>query len=280
MVKYGLDYTRCRWILPLLLGIGVIFGIIALSGRGWLESQTLPYIHQASLWQSCRRPEQGGEWSCESLMGYGSHHIRQSAPNPLHGEALACLKLKQSPGQRNTGIFPGKNTWTSLTEEGDGGMGKLPPHVSVATKCWPLNPSPGDAPTTGDSALPSAPLGKQGQALADPLLPTAAVVAGVICFALAIIAFAIDTLRFNFIRGIGGLLFVAAMFSIMGLVIYPVKFSTEIEMTGINMFSWAYGFGWTTAIMEICLGFFFCCLPNYEDQILGNVKPTYFYSAP
>lgn len=57
-------------------------------------------------------------------------------------------------------------------------MGKLPPHVSVATKCWPLNPSPGDAPTTGDSALPSAPLGKQGRALADPLLPTAAVVAG------------------------------------------------------------------------------------------------------
>lgn len=57
-------------------------------------------------------------------------------------------------------------------------MGKLPPHVSVATKCCPLNLSPGDAPTTGDSALPSAPLGKQGQALADPLLPTAVVVAG------------------------------------------------------------------------------------------------------
>lgn len=72
----------------------------------------------------------------------------------------------------------------------------------------------------------------------------------------------------------------SAVFSVMGLVIYPVKFSSEIEMTGINMFSWAYGFGWTTAIMEICLGFFFCCLPLYEDQILGNVKPTYFYSSP
>uniref|UniRef100_A0A669P4Z2 p53 apoptosis effector related to PMP-22 n=2 Tax=Phasianus colchicus TaxID=9054 RepID=A0A669P4Z2_PHACC len=189
MVKYGLDYTRCRWILPLLLGIGVIFGIIALAGRGWLESQTLPYVHQASLWESCSRPSQGGEWNCESLMGYA------------WGRAAAATYL------------------------------------------------------VGFILL-------------------------VICFALAIIAFAIDTLRFNFIRGIGGLLFVAAVFSVMGLVIYPVKFSSEIEMTGINMFSWAYGFGWTTAIMEICLGFFFCCLPNYEDQILGNVKPTYFYSSP
>lgn len=57
-------------------------------------------------------------------------------------------------------------------------MGKVPPHTAVATKCCPLNPNPGNAPTTGDSALPSAPLGKQGRALADPLLPAAAVVAG------------------------------------------------------------------------------------------------------
>ncbi|NWR75046.1 PERP protein, partial [Centropus bengalensis] len=189
MVKYGLDYTRCRWILPLLLGIGVIFGIIALAGRGWLESQTLPYVNQASLWESCTRPDQGGQWTCDSLMNYA------------WGRAAAATYL----------------------------VGFL-------------------------------------------LL--------VLCFALAIIAFAIPTLRFNFIRGIGGLLFLAAVFSIMGLVIYPVKFTSEMRLRGTNMFSWAYGFGWTTAIMEICLGFFFCCLPNYEDQILGNVKPTYFYSSP
>uniref|UniRef100_A0A8D0H1L8 p53 apoptosis effector related to PMP-22 n=1 Tax=Sphenodon punctatus TaxID=8508 RepID=A0A8D0H1L8_SPHPU len=190
MVKYGLDYTRCRWILPLLLGLGVIFGIIALVGWGWLESVTYPRRHQASLWHSCIKYDDERGWECDSLMKYP----------------------------------------------------------------W-------------------------GKAAAGTFLVGYTIL--IICFALAIIAFAINTLRFNFIRGIGGLLFVAATFSIMGLVIYPVKFTSTIKLEEdeICMFSWSYGFAWTTAIMEICLGFFFCCLPLYEDQILGNVKPfeRYYY---
>uniref|UniRef100_A0A8C3S647 p53 apoptosis effector related to PMP-22 n=1 Tax=Chelydra serpentina TaxID=8475 RepID=A0A8C3S647_CHESE len=189
MVQYGLDYTRCRWILPLMLGIALIFGLIALAGKGWLESETLPYQHYASLWESCTKFNGDPDWTCTSLMDYA------------WGRAAAATFL----------------------------LGYI-------------------------------------------IL--------VICFALAIIAFAINTLLMNFIRGIGGLLFVAAVFSIMGLVIYPVMFTKEIYMEGVNMFSWAYGFAWTTTIMEIGLAFFFCCLPNYEDQILGNVKPTYFYTSP
>uniref|UniRef100_A0A8C8SXN1 p53 apoptosis effector related to PMP-22 n=1 Tax=Pelusios castaneus TaxID=367368 RepID=A0A8C8SXN1_9SAUR len=199
MVKYGLDYTRCRWILPLLLGIAVIFGLIALAGRGWLESETL-----------------------NSLVLKVSQDFR-------------CFCCTQT------------NTVTLLEL-----------HNVVVLFCFLIS--------------------AWGRAAAATFLVGYIIL--IICFALAIIAFAIDTLRFNFIRAIGGLLFVAAVFSIMGLVIYPVKFTNEIDMEGVNMFSWAYGFAWTTAIMEIGLGFFFCCLPNYEDEILGNVKPAYFYTSP
>ncbi|KAF7254097.1 p53 apoptosis effector related to PMP-22 [Varanus komodoensis] len=187
MVKYGLDYTRCRWILPLLLGLAMIFGIIALAGWGWLYSQTLPFIQYASLWRICSLDN--GE-QCRSLMNYA----------------------------------------------------------------W-------------------------GRAAAATFLVGFVLV--VICFALSIIAFAIPTLRFNFIRGIGGLCFVAAVFAIMGLVIYPVTITKYIAFPAntVNEFGWAYGFGWTMCLMAIGLGFFFCCLPLYEDQILGNVKP-YYYPGP
>ncbi|XP_061479946.1 p53 apoptosis effector related to PMP-22-like isoform X1 [Rhineura floridana] len=184
MVQYGLDYTRCRWILPLLLGLAVIFGIISLVGWGWVTSDGLPFAQRGSLWKLCSLED---EWQCRSLMDYAWG--RGAAATFLVGFIIVCI-----------------------------------------------------------------------------------------CFALSIIAFAIPTLRFNFIRGIGGLLFVAAVFSLMGLIIYPVMFSRYISFPAGSMaeFGWAYGFGWTMCLMAIGLGFFFCCLPLYEDHILGNVKPYYY----
>ncbi|KAL7987727.1 hypothetical protein Chor_006646 [Crotalus horridus] len=139
MFRCGLACWRCRWILPLLLGIAIIFGIIALAGKGWLESAEAPYVRKAWLWQDCRKENpEDGKWICNSLMNY---------------------------------------------------------------------------------------------------------------------------------------MFAAAAFQILGLVIYPVKYTEDIILTGSNMFSWAYGFGWASTVIVIGCAFFFCCLPNWEDEVLGNIKP-------
>ncbi|XP_077207706.1 p53 apoptosis effector related to PMP-22 [Paroedura picta] len=186
MLKCGLACWRCRWLLPLLLGLAIILGIIALVGRGWLESATFPYIRQASLWSDCQK--QGPDdynWICTSLMNYSWG--RAAAATYLVGFIILCI-----------------------------------------------------------------------------------------CFILAVIAFSIEILRFNFVRGIGGLLFVVAAFQIIALVIYPVMFTEEIDLKGANMFSWAYGFGWASTIIAIGCAFFFCCLPNWEDEVLGNIKPIYY----
>ncbi|KAJ7341975.1 hypothetical protein JRQ81_008079 [Phrynocephalus forsythii] len=183
MVRCGLACWRCRWLLPLLLGIAIIQGIIALAGRGWLESAEAPYVRRSSLWWDCFKTTPNDlNWGCTSLM------------DRSWGKAAAATYL-----------------------------------VGFIILC--------------------------------------------ICFCLAVIAFSIEILRFNFVRGIGGLLFVVAAFQIIGLVIYPVMFTEDIPLTGSNMFSWAYGFGWASTIVVIGCAFFFCCLPNWEDEVLGNIKP-------
>lgn len=187
MIRCGLACWRCRWLLPLLLGLAIILGIIALAGRGWLESETEPYVRQASLWTDCVKNNPNDlNWRCQSLMDYSWG--RAAAATYLVGFIILCI-----------------------------------------------------------------------------------------CFCLSVIAFSIDILRFNFVRGIGGLLFVVAAFQIIGLVIYPVMYTEDIPLTGNNMFSWAYGFGWASTVMVIGCAFFFCCLPNWEDEVLGNIKPYPIY---
>ncbi|XP_030054382.1 p53 apoptosis effector related to PMP-22 [Microcaecilia unicolor] len=106
----------------------------------------------------------------------------------------------------------------------------------------------------------------------------------VICFLLSLVAFCVPQLRLA--RPIGALLFLAVILQFIALIIYPIMLTQELysdENTKAETFyvySWSYGFGWGTVIVMFGAAIAFCCIPMYEDEILGNTKPTYFYTSP
>ncbi|XP_069464178.1 p53 apoptosis effector related to PMP-22 [Ambystoma mexicanum] len=100
----------------------------------------------------------------------------------------------------------------------------------------------------------------------------------IICFLLSFVALCVP--NFGLLRVIGGLLFVAVILQIIALIIYPVRFTDELAVNNQKyMYSWTYGFGWGSTIIMFGCAIFFCCLPKYEDELLGNVKTKYFYTS-
>ncbi|XP_075059240.1 p53 apoptosis effector related to PMP-22 [Mixophyes fleayi] len=181
MFKCGIAYPRCKWILPLLLLFAIIFDIIALAGKGWVETES--GREYASLWDACRV----NTGTCTSIMDYA------------WGKASAALLI------------------------------------------------------IGFIIL-------------------------ILCFIISFVA--LCSPRISLLRLIGALLFLAVILQIMALIIYPVKFTSDLALSSENyLYSWTYGFGWGSTIIMFGCGIFFCCLPNFEDELLGNVKTKYFYTS-
>ncbi|KAJ8264621.1 hypothetical protein GJAV_G00151370 [Gymnothorax javanicus] len=86
------------------------------------------------------------------------------------------------------------------------------------------------------------------------------------------------SLNFALLPIIGILVIIAAIFTFIALIIYPVKFN-ELIFEGQYYYTWAYGFGWGATILMIGCAILFCCLPRYEDEVSGLAKTKYIYTS-